>query len=71
MILLIILVYVLGCVVAYFLQRRSWLNGGCPWTIGKRNMTLFFSLFSWISVAAGLIIALADGAVNDNKPVKW
>lgn len=73
MTILIIGVYLVGCVVAYFFMK--WCvkkdNEGEEWTIGDRRWVLPRAFLSWIAVlVAAMAYPLSKGA-NDHKPAKW
>lgn len=66
---LILILYVIGCVVSYFIGRKYF---GFPenWTIGDRTFVMLRSLFSWITAFA-FIYLLIEGRYNDNRKAKW
>lgn len=61
-------IYLLGCILAYILQKKDWTDDGYPWTKGNRVEALGGSiLLSWLMV----IIFLLKNASKNNKPAKW
>lgn len=68
-----ILIYLIGCVVAYVRLKkkarthfREWTVA--EWTVSDRKIAIYLSLLSWITATIG--VALVSDADND-KPAKW
>ena len=76
-ILLIILIYLVGCILTYLLFRYDWKKTfNNRWTIGDRRFALTISIGSWIGVVVGLSIIIPkfimrNYKVDSNKPAKW
>jgi hypothetical protein len=66
---IIIIAYLIGSVLSYFIFRTKMKQSFGLWTIGDRKWGLFFSLFSYVSILAFYI----SGAFKeeDNRPAKW
>lgn len=67
---LLITIYLIGCVVAYVWIRHNYNEGIEEWTMGDRNMTIFLSLGSIITVLFICFVSLIISFTND-KPAKW
>lgn len=69
-----IIIYLVGCAIAYFALRKSFVGAGVEWTLGDRIICLALSVLSWVAVGAGLIIILIGAIYNTprfNKKSKW
>ena len=71
---LIIAVYLIGCVVVYFIGRLSWHFSGKAWTKGSRTIVLKAYLWSWITAIilfCAAVFYAVSGDEKDDRPAKW
>jgi hypothetical protein len=64
-----IIVYLVGVVLGYISFKKWMIGGGCAWSVANRWMGLFLSLFSWVTVFAGVILIYLETCAD--KPAKW
>jgi hypothetical protein len=64
-----ILFYLIGCVVAYIAFKSMIREDG--WTVGERSLSLLASTLSWFMVALVVLINLAFKLSDLKKPSKW
>lgn len=68
---IVLLIYIVGCVLGYFVFKYKSKKESGEWLRGDRKIGLFFSIFSWFTVAASLIELAIRQSENDDKPAKW
>ena len=66
---IIILVYIVGYALSYYLLMKSILKE-FDYTRGDMKLNLVFSLLSWGSVIAVVIQTLLEMAIEDDKIIK-
>jgi len=67
-----IIVYIIGCIVAYLYAKSVYIQHRHEWTIKDRAFFIVFSAGSWYTVAATAMIDLSkpDGKDYDD-PAEW
>lgn len=66
---IILAVYLIGCICAYLLFRNKVRKNTGNWTIRDRSAGLLFSLFSWIGIFSIIIIKIIS--YDNDTPAKW
>ena len=66
-----IIIYAIGYVVSYLAWKRLNKISDFEWTVGSRNLALFLSIFSWLSLIASLIVILAVNSVKNKEKANW
>ena len=66
---IIIIIYLIGCVLNYILLRKYIKMDDFIYTISDRFMNLLQSLMSWAGVIASLLCLFCT--YENNKPAKW
>ena len=62
-----IMMYLIGCLTAYLLERRITIKETGTWTVFDRKTNILFSAFSWVAVAASFL----SNIKYSDKPAKW
>jgi hypothetical protein len=66
-----ILIYLVGCVAAYFVGKRIVTKTfEIEWTVGGRLITLVSSIFSWLFIL-GLFIPFLISFIDDDREASW
>lgn len=68
--LIIIAIYLSGCVVSYITVKHRWEKKFHKWTVADRAIAIGFSTGSWASVLAVGACAAID-TIDTNAPAKW
>lgn len=69
--LLIIAIYLVGCILGYLSMRKIFKIMFEEWTIGNRIFVLSISLSSWVAVFVAFVVYVICVLENYNKPAKW
>jgi len=67
---IILFIYLVGCVVAYLFCKRIVVKEIGKWTKGNRAFVIFAATFSWLTFASALIVEYLE-SFDSNKPAKW
>lgn len=67
---ILILIYLSGCVVGYFEGRRLIKSWGFGYSVSDRAKNIGTALFSWVDVAATELMFCTQ-SIDDKTPAKW